>query len=124
LHVLELMTGALAAAALTPLTFDEAYYWMWSQHLAGGYYDHPPMVAWVITLGTTLFGDTPLGVRFATIMLWIATASLLFLTGRMWFGRRVALLATLLFTLLPISYFGLGVKEGAFLYFFGRAGLA
>ena len=29
-----------------------------------------------------------------------------------------------MFTLLPISYFGLGVKEGAFLYFFGRAGLA
>ena len=29
-----------------------------------------------------------------------------------------------MFTLLPISYFGLGVKEGAFLYFFGRAGIA
>ncbi len=29
-----------------------------------------------------------------------------------------------MFTLLPISYFGLGVKEGAFLYFFGRAGMA
>ena len=26
-------------------------------------------------------------------------------------------------TLLPISFFGLGVKEGAFLYFFGRAGV-
>ena len=32
-------------AAYTPLTFDEAYYWTWSKHLAGGYYDHPPMVA-------------------------------------------------------------------------------
>lgn len=29
-----------------------------------------------------------------------------------------------MFTLLPISYFGLGVKEGAFLYFFARAGVA
>ncbi len=35
----------LVAAAWTPLTFDEAYYWMWSKHLAGGYYDHPPAVA-------------------------------------------------------------------------------
>ena len=26
----------LAAAAWTPLTFDEAYYWMWSKNLAGG----------------------------------------------------------------------------------------
>ena len=87
---------------------EEAYYWTYSKHPAPGYFDHPPMVAWVITLGTTLFGDTPLGVRFATIMLWIATAGLLFLTGRMWFGRRVALLATLLFTLLPI-YIGAGL---------------
>ena len=28
-----------------------------------------------------------------------------------------------MFTLLPISYFGLGIKEGAFLYFFGFAGV-
>lgn len=25
----------LVAAAFTPITFDEAYYWMWSQNLAG-----------------------------------------------------------------------------------------
>jgi glycosyltransferase 2 family protein len=28
-----------------------------------------------------------------------------------------------LLTMLPISYFGLGIKEGAFLYFFGQAGV-
>lgn len=28
-----------------------------------------------------------------------------------------------MFTLLPLSYFGLGIKEGAFIYFFGRAGV-
>jgi len=98
---------------------EETYYWTYSKHPALGYFDHPPMVAWVITLGTTLFGDTPLGVRFATIMLWIATAGLLFLTGRMWFGRRVALLATLLFTLLPI-YIGTGLivtPDGPVLFF-------
>ena len=98
---------------------EETYYWTYSKHPALGYFDHPPMVAWVITLGTTLFGDTPLGVRFATIVLWIATAGLLFLTGRMWFGRRVALLATLLFTLLPI-YIGTGLivtPDGPVLFF-------
>src|SRR3954470_366703 len=59
----------LAAAAWTPLTFDEAYYWMWSKHLAGGYYDHPPMVAVVIRLGTMLAGDTEFGVRLVSILL-------------------------------------------------------
>ena len=42
LTVLALVALRLVAAAWTPLTFDEAYYWMWSKHLAGGYYDHPP----------------------------------------------------------------------------------
>ena len=51
LAILALVALRLIAAAWTPLAFDEAYYWMWSKHLAGGYYDHPPMVAVVIWLG-------------------------------------------------------------------------
>ena len=35
--ILALVALRLGAAAWTPLTFDEAYYWMWSKHLAGGY---------------------------------------------------------------------------------------
>ena len=56
LTVAALVALRLAAAALTPLTFDEAYYWMWSKSLAGGYYDHPPMVAFVIRAGTAIAG--------------------------------------------------------------------
>ena len=59
---------AIMAAEL-PLSADEAYYWLWSQHLAAGYFDHPPMIAWLIRAGTSLFGDTPFGVRFAGIVL-------------------------------------------------------
>ena len=59
----------LAVAAFTPLTFDEAYYWTWSEHLAGGYYDHPPMVAFVIRAGTMIAGDTEFGVRLISILL-------------------------------------------------------
>ncbi|MBS1982537.1 MAG: hypothetical protein JST16_00080 [Bdellovibrionales bacterium] len=33
---------------------DEAYYWFWSRHLSLGYFDHPPMVAWLIRLGDGL----------------------------------------------------------------------
>ncbi|WP_246091448.1 ArnT family glycosyltransferase [Swingsia samuiensis] len=50
-------------AATLPLTPDEAYYWVWSRHLQGGYFDHPFMVALWVKLGTFLMGDTPLGVR-------------------------------------------------------------
>ena len=61
LTIVALLLLRLVAAAYTPLTFDEAYYWTWSKHLAGGYYDHPPMVAVVIRLGTLIGGDTELG---------------------------------------------------------------
>ena len=50
-------------AAALPLSADEAYYWLWSKHLAAGYFDHPPMIAWLIRAGTFVFGDTPFGVR-------------------------------------------------------------
>ena len=59
---------ALMAADL-PLSADEAYYWLWSRHPAAGYFDHPPMIAWLIRAGTLLFGDTPFGVRFAGVVL-------------------------------------------------------
>jgi len=59
----------LAAGALLPLSADEAYYWLWSRHLSAGYFDHPPAIAFVIRLGTALFGDTPFGVRVVGILL-------------------------------------------------------
>lgn len=53
----------LVAAASIPLAPDEAYYWIWSRALAPGYLDHPPMVALWIAAGTSLLGETPLGIR-------------------------------------------------------------
>src|SRR3569832_559074 len=69
LVILALVGLRLVAAAFTPITFDEAYYWMWSQNLAGGYYDHPPMVAFVFCACTLIAGDTELGVRLVSILL-------------------------------------------------------
>jgi hypothetical protein len=31
-----------------PITADEAYYWLWSKHLALSYVDHPSIVAYVL----------------------------------------------------------------------------
>ncbi len=95
--ILALVALRLAAAAWTPLTFDEAYYWMWSKHLAGGYYDHPPMVAVVIRLGTMIAGDTELGVRLVSILLALPMSWAVFRTARLLFGgERLAATATIL----------------------------
>ncbi|MCD6544959.1 MAG: glycosyltransferase family 39 protein [Flavobacteriaceae bacterium] len=47
----------------TALFEDEAYYWVWSKNLAFGYFDHPPLVAIWIKIGTFFF-DGELGLRF------------------------------------------------------------
>jgi 4-amino-4-deoxy-L-arabinose transferase-like glycosyltransferase len=65
LRILLLLLTAirLGVAARAPLSADESYYWIWSKALAAGYLDHPPMVALWIRLGTSIAGDTPLGIR-------------------------------------------------------------
>ncbi|MBL6853982.1 MAG: glycosyltransferase family 39 protein [Alphaproteobacteria bacterium] len=71
----------LIAAAVLPLSADEAYYWLWSRHLAAGYYDHPPAIAWIIRAGTLAFGATPLGVRIGGIVLSVIATVLVWRTG-------------------------------------------
>jgi len=61
-------------ASALPLTADEAYYWQWSRHLAWGYFDHPPLIAWIIAAGTGIVGINPLGVRMFPIILAAGTA--------------------------------------------------
>ena len=60
----------LALAATLPLSFDEAYYWLWSKHFALGYYEHPAAIALVIRAGTSLFGNTEWGVRAIPVLLF------------------------------------------------------
>src|ERR1700732_3295118 len=97
LTVLALGALRLVAAVWTPLTFDEAYYWMWSKHRAFGYYDHPPGVAILIRLGTMIAGDTGLGVRLVSILLALPMSFALYRTAAILFGgQRVAATAPIL----------------------------
>jgi dolichol-phosphate mannosyltransferase len=107
--VLALTLVRLWLAGQTELIPEEAYYWAYAQHPSLGYFDHPPMVAWLIALGTALFGNTELGVRAAAIaLLWPGSAGLVFLAGRAWFGSQAAAVAVLLFCLSPI-FVGIGL---------------
>jgi 4-amino-4-deoxy-L-arabinose transferase-like glycosyltransferase len=62
------------AGALLPLSCDETYYWLWSKHLAWGYFDDPPMIAYAIRAGTAVFGDTPFGLRFVPLLLGLVAS--------------------------------------------------
>ncbi|MGA9330938.1 MAG: glycosyltransferase family 39 protein [Bradyrhizobium sp.] len=97
LTVAALVLLRLVGAAWTPLTFDEAYYWIWSKHLAFGYYDHPPGVALVIRLGTMIAGDTEFGVRLVSILLALPMSFAVYRSAEILFGgQRVAATATIL----------------------------
>lgn len=74
----------LIFSARSQLVPDEAYYWVWSRHLALSYLDHPPMVAYLIRLGTAMLGQTELGVRLFMLLL---TASAMLIVA--WSARRL-----------------------------------
>ena len=70
----------LVYSSFVGLAGDEAYYWQWSRHLDWGYYDHPPMVAYLIALGVQFVGHAELGVRLVTVLL---SSAILWLVYRM-----------------------------------------
>ena len=91
----------LGQAELLP---EEAYYWNYSQHLDIGYLDHPPMVAWLIWLGTTLFGQNEFGVRIGAFGCWMVTSWFLYRMTSHLFDKSSALIAVLLAQVLPFFF--------------------
>ncbi len=110
------IVGAVLLRALlssfVPLLPDETYYWEWTRRLEGGYFDHPPGIALLITAGTTLFDDTRMGVRAgpaaaAFLTHLAAVVGAWQLGGRKERGAGSALRAAILVTVLPIATLGL-----------------
>ena len=86
-------------AGLTPLSSDEAYYWLWSRHFSAGYLDHPPAIAWLIRLGTLFFGDTSFGVRFGTVLASALATLFVWRTAAVLGDERLGARAALFFNL-------------------------
>ncbi len=102
----------LAYAALLPLFPDETYYWDWSRHLAGGYFDHPPMIALLIGGGTTLSrllgaGPTPFAVRLLPVLAGAFASLAAIGIARRLAGDAAAWTAAIVFALMPLAATGL-----------------
>ena len=80
---------------------DEAQYWIWAQHPAFGYFSKPPMIAWMISLTTILFGDDFLGVKIASPITYLFTGLVVHAIGRRLYDARVGLWAAVAFITLP-----------------------
>ena len=121
--VLALTALRLVFAATIGLSEDEAYYRLWGLHPAWGYYDHPPMIAWWISAGQALAGDTALGVRVLTVLSVAAGSILLWRTGFVLFGAAAAGWAVWLFHAMPLIAIGgmIATPDAPSVFFWGAA---
>ena len=87
-------------AAVFPMTGDEAYFIFWGEHPARGYYDHPPMVGWllapIVALTREVWALRLPAVLAPALMAWMLYAAL----RRS--GEERALLAALALLLVPL----------------------
>lgn len=103
-----------------PLTGDEAYYWEWSRHLAFGYVDHPPAVAWTIRAFAWI-GALPGAVRIGFVLCGVVAtlagaAAATHLAGG---DRRAGAVTAIAFALTPLfsMAFGSASPDGPYLAF-------
>jgi 4-amino-4-deoxy-L-arabinose transferase-like glycosyltransferase len=86
---------------------DEAYYWTWSRHLQWGYYDHPPLVGFLIRLFTEVAGQSEFGVRLGWVLIGSFLTLLLYLMGKRMFGsERAGFFAALLMNMILLTSTG------------------
>jgi 4-amino-4-deoxy-L-arabinose transferase-like glycosyltransferase len=112
----------LVSACCLGLGNDEAYHWLYAAHPSLGYYDHPPMMAWVEMLGLSLpgAGASAWALRAGFIILFAGSTWLLArLTARS-YGDRAGFVAALALNL--TGYYGLAAStfalpDGPLLFF-------
>jgi len=94
----------LIFSGLLNLLPEEAYYWNYAQHLDIGYLDHPPMVAWLIWLSTSTFGQAEFFVRLPAFISWLVFAFFMVRYARRTMGDMAVSPMILLTAILPIYY--------------------
>ncbi|MCX5774081.1 MAG: glycosyltransferase family 39 protein [Fusobacteria bacterium] len=87
------------------VTDDEAYYWVWSQNIHLSYFDHPPLVAYMIWISTHIFGNNQVAIRIPTILIlslvsWIMYKTYMYLYN----DSKRGFVLVLIINILPIYF--------------------
>lgn len=83
------------------LYVDEAQYWTWAQALDWGYYSKPPVIAVLIAVTTSLFGDSELAIKSGAMIVYPLTTLMLYALARRLFDARIAFWTAVSFFTLP-----------------------
>jgi len=97
-------------ASATELGNTEAYYWVLANKLQWNYFDHPPMVAWLIRLTTAnLLLHSELFVRLGAIIAASICTWLMFKLGTLIHSERAGWFAAFLYTTCIYTSIGIGI---------------
>jgi len=98
----------VTALFLSPieLSVDEAQYWHWSRSLEWGYFTKPPMIAWIIALSTSIFGQEEWAVRLCSPIIHFLISILLWIASHSFFNDNSGRVAALIWIFTPIASLG------------------
>ncbi|NOQ97092.1 MAG: hypothetical protein GQ561_02930 [Calditrichae bacterium] len=85
----------LIAAAMN-LVPDETYYWDWSRFLSMGYFDHPPMVAWLVFMATSVLGDTFWAIKAVPLLGGLGISIILFFLSKRYLTSETGIIILLI----------------------------
>ncbi|MCJ7508388.1 MAG: glycosyltransferase family 39 protein, partial [candidate division Zixibacteria bacterium] len=91
---------------LPGLAPQEAYYWNYSRHLALSYFDHPPILAYLIFIFTHLGKQSAFFVRISCVLLTSGLTYLTFAIGKLLFDQKVGFFSAVLLN--SVLIFSLG----------------
>lgn len=85
---------------------DEAQYWLWSLDLDFGYYSKPPLLAWVISAYTNIFGSSFVSLKLLPSIIYFFTAWSIFNISRnIGLPKKDAISCSLVFLTIPAVSF-------------------
>ncbi|MEQ1667214.1 MAG: glycosyltransferase family 39 protein [Sulfuriferula sp.] len=106
----------LTLAFFLPMSGDEAYFIVWARHLDYGYYDHPPMVGWLL-YGMRWFGDSEVLMRLPAVVFSTLMGVGIYRLLKPWDAERAAWVA-IVFLISPINILNVLITTDTPLIFF------
>ncbi len=105
---LGLLIRLIIAIFLTP-GYDEAYYYLYTEHLDWSYFDHPILVALTTGFGRWITGHTSIfTLRIGTLLLHTGSLCLLYLTGTHLFGKKTGVYTLAIASIIPMFQVAFG----------------
>lgn len=109
--IIGLLALRLVGLFFSPLGLhgDEAQYWYWSKDLDWGYFSKPPMIAWLIAMTTSVFGDVEWAVRLSSPIIHALTSYVIYRTARFAYSEKTGIWAAIIYYTMPGVWLSSGI---------------